>query len=310
MSESSAGALGRAVELITFARARPTGAGRVWRYAVADHDVSVAGVTYRAAVLTRGAIRRGDSGKESCELEASLELPCLAEWRSEGGAVAGLAAETPTTVQILRAYVASPGDGSAAAAATSPAPLFLGELAGIELEGSTATLTVNSLRTLFDRAIPRVPIGRQCPWTLYDERCGVDRTAHVWTGTITARGVSESGPTLTVTMDAPSLPTTVDGDPDPYRFVGGTLATTPTAGADAGKETARVGITGTPLYSWPMLVLALLRDDAAFTVGATVRLAAGCDRYQATCIGRFANGRRFGGFPSLPNRDPMRDGLQ
>jgi hypothetical protein len=327
MSESSAAAIGHAVETYTFARARPTGAGRVWRYVAADADVAIAGVTYRAALLTRGAIRRGDDGpKAALEIETTRDLPLVQQWLAEAGG----RPDAPTAVVVQRAYVATPGDGTTPAVASDVTTLFTGTITGLTLSGATARLTAANVAAALDRSVPTVSILRQCPHTLYDFRCGIDPADFARAGTITARTAGGAWPRLTVAMDAASAPqytgattiVTVDpetglpssetvgtSDPDPTYVHGGTLAVIPASGPDAGRVVAAAGIVRATLAAWPTITVDVLRDDAAFVVGARVTLTAGCQRTIGVCRGRFLNGRRFGGFPQLPERDPLVDGM-
>lgn len=317
MAESTPGAAGRVVELYTFARSTTDGIGRVWRYAGGDRDVVLAGLVYRAAALTHDAIRRGEQGpKASVQLTVAADLPLVRTLRgADPTEEPPIAPDVPTSVTIVRvdlpddvrAAVAAAPDGASDATggsvtASNPRTRFIGQIAACELVDNDAVLTCESLAAALQRDLPRVAFSKQCPWSLYDWRCAVDPTAFAWTGTVTASGETDEGVTRTITMTA-GTPPQAGGVDDPTAFDGGLLVVT------SGARPARVGIVTATWTTWPTLAVVLLRDDPAVAVGADVTLHFGCQHTVEVCRFRFNNERRFGGFPDLPNRDPIAVGL-
>jgi hypothetical protein len=310
----------RPVECVTFAR----GAGahaRVWHYTTADVDVTVNGVTYRASTFTRGPIRRTtETGKTRLELRCAAATPCVADWRDDPWA------PVPTSVSVLRVHV------TAAGVPVSPlatAHVFSGTVEGVVLANGAAEVACAGLATALERELPQVVIAKTCPWALYGPRCGLDPADFQSTAVIAAVGTvggSAFGgpgllygaqPEVTLTMDDPSAPTLNDTYTDPdtgevlpastdaRRFDGGTfLWTDPATGRDR-----RTAILTADLAAWPAVTLVLYEAVPAGAVGDAATVWAGCEKTLAVCKGRFANDARFGGFPFLPERSPLVDGL-
>lgn len=305
-ASNEAARTGRAFHLFTFTRATPAGIGLVWRYVAADGDVTVDGVTFRAAVLTHEQIRRGEGGpRAALRLRAPADLPLVTAWRSASTG----APDAPTLLTIQRAYATSAG----AVTAGDDATIWRGTVDAVEREDAEATLTCYPLLAALQRPVPRPTLQRQCNHALYDHRCGVVPSTVARTGTVTALeqdvlGGAALGPTVTVTLDDATLPE-IDGETDWSYFDGGLFVWTPTTGPDAGRELARVHVVRGALLLFPTVVFSLLRAIPGLAEGDTVTAYPGCQGQHRLCVARFANGRRFGGFPQLPERDVFAEGV-
>ncbi len=302
----------RAVDLITLSRGSGVLA-RVWRYATLDTDVTVSGLTYRASTMQCGTISREQtSGRATLQITTATATEVVAEWQ----AVSALDPVGPIGVTVLRAHVTSAGAVETTGETTWAR--FLGTVSGMEISGAETVLSCEALANqLATRTVPRVPILTTCPWAVYGHRCGVNPTSVAESGTVTAVGVAAPGspdlglyggtPTVTITM-ATSAPLLLGVDPDLERFNGGVLVwsrTTPD-----GPSVSRIHIMQASVNTWPTLTCVLYTDLGSAAVGQTVSLWPGCQKTIEICFARFNNKARFGGFPGLPDRNPLLRGLE
>ncbi|GJG88730.1 hypothetical protein tb265_39110 [Gemmatimonadetes bacterium T265] len=305
------------VECVTFTRGSGP-AGRVWRYATADVDVTLDGVTYRAAALARGAIRRAqESAQTSCTLTLATATPFVQDWL--GGRAAPDESAPVIGVTVRRAGLHA--DGSPAAAGDADAPpdgglVFVGAVAGLEVDGPTATLACESLLDRLERDVPRLSLALTCPWALYDARCGVDPAAVAAPGVLVGLGTAATGPlaglaTVTVALAVPPNPPAAPTiglplAPDPERFDGGQCVW---GGGTAADPTRRTAILQADLSAWPTVVCVVQGPPPLAFPGEAMTLLPACQKTFAVCRDRFGNGRRFGGFDRLPHRNILQVGL-
>lgn len=284
----------RPVELYTFARRRS-----VWRYAGHDADVALEGFTYRAAVITRGAIRRTDeTGQASVAVTLAGLTPLAAQQLADP-----LGDGAPCTLTIVRVHVLA--DGTVSSVAGDRAAIFLGTVGAVAAEGGAVELTADTLAAAFERPLLRMAFTRSCNHVLGDYRCGVDVAPFTTAATVTAVGASAEGPTVTVTLAA--RPVHADPALVAAWFDGGVLVL-----PAATHEAARVGVVRTALADAPSptCTLTLVGAVPADVVGTTVSVIAGCARTRAVCVAKFDNVVRFGGFADLPERNPLVHGVE
>ncbi|GLC25059.1 baseplate hub protein [Roseisolibacter agri] len=298
----------RVAECVTFTRGSGATA-RAWRYTTADQDVTVDGVTFRAAVWTRDAIRRTrETGKSTVTITCAHATQMVTDWLA---AAVGPGAEPDavregapvTAVRILRVHLSDAG------VVIDRAAVFQGMVAGLQTDGTTATIPCDGLQALFARQLPRLAIQKTCPWAFGDLRCGVDPLSMAVAATVDALGTAEQaadgGARATLTLDLDALPTRPSGEgtaDDTTYWDGGALHF-----AVDGVPT-RTYIERADVSDFPTVTLTLYAALPAALVGTTVHLTAGCDKTFASCLHRFANTRRFGGYPFLPERNPLIEG--
>ena len=129
---------------------------------------------------------------------------------------------------------------------------------------------------------------------LGDARCGVDLT-----GVTSDAGLAITS-TATVTAVTDRQQFTVSNDqiaviPDNFFYKGHAVWAT---GANAGDDLEIMSNAGG-------LVTLLFPTLADIAGGDTLTMITGCDRTRAQCRDKFANAKRFRGFPDLPGRQKL-----
>lgn len=115
--------------------------------------------------------------------------------------------------------------------------------------------------------------GRQCPWRLYDDNCGLNRPAFEEDGTCTS------------IIDGVADVNEASAHANGY-YTGGIISFD-------GVRRMIVRHQGSEL------TLATPFPALAAAVPAAVQIAPGCDKSLQTCLNRFDNIRRYGGFPQM-----------
>jgi Fe-S cluster assembly iron-binding protein IscA len=158
--------------------------------------------------------------------------------------------------------------------------LFSGRVSEVQIDRSTAKITVSSDVELLNVQVPRNVYQPGCLNTLFDKSCLLNSAAY--TTTIAATSATDSTRTL---ISASGLSMTAG-----YANTGTMIGLT---GANAGiartvkQQTASTVQTIGP---WPLAV----------SVGDTFSITAGCDKQSTTCSGKFSNLIHFRGFPWVP----------
>ncbi len=296
----------RAVELVTLARGQGSTA-RVWRYATGDSDVTLNGLTYKASAVTRGPIQRSqESGRTTLQLTLATATPFVAEWLDRDP----LDARGATSITILRAHLDDAGAVETSGGQSTGAR-FLGTIVGLEVDSETTSVACEAVGTLLEQSIPRVPITRTCAWPVFGFRCGLNPDDWSYEAEVDAVGtVSDAGigaaltgaPTVTLTMTG-AAPLLLGVDLDVHYFDAGQLLWVD------GARTVRMHIASADLSAWPEVTAVLYEALPAGAVGDAVTLWPGCQKTVDICRDRFANVVHFGGFPRLPERNPLREGL-
>jgi hypothetical protein len=300
----------RPAELLIFSRGQGARA-RVWRYATSDADVVLDGLTYKASTLTRSAIHRNQSsGKTSLTITMATGTPFVSEWL----VVDPLDALGTTALTLLRVHLAD--DGSVVSASSDQrVTAFVGTVAGVTLDGAASTVECEGLESILAQSIPRVAIARTCPWSVYGRRCGLNPVSFQRPGTIASVGVATFGggsdrlgllggtPAVTLTMSGGS-PVLTTLAADPHHFDGGVLVWVD------GTRTVRVHIASADLSLWPTVTALIHTPMPSVAVGAAINVWPGCLKTLNECNLRFSNLAHFGGFPRLPERSPLVEGLR
>lgn len=232
-----------------------------WLYTSADNEVVYVEDEYQPVFIKRGGFTRGgDTRKSTIEIEVSASNPVALLYRT-----GWLAA--PMIVTIFRHHYED----------NEFSVLWKGRVTGCRWSGSVATLTSDSVFTLFRRAGLRRVYQVGCPHTLYGPGCALNEASFRVGGTVSAA----SGNVVTVPAAA--------GYPAGY-FAGGMLK----AGAEYRMVTGHSGST-----------IVLVDAVQAAVAGAAVILWPGCDRSMATCNSKFGNLDNYGGLPFVPAKNPF-----
>lgn len=138
-------------------------------------------------------------------------------------------------------------------------------------------VTVRSRLDTLEVITPRRRYRKLCNWRFGSPECGIDLASVTVTGTV--QGISTDGKTLVLSGRS---------EPDGW-FADGVL----TIGRESRHVLASSGATITVDYPF-----------SAVEVGQPYALRRGCNKsYDESCVGRFNNGHRFGGFLSVPTGD-------
>lgn len=148
-----------------------------------------------------------------------------------------------------------------------------GRVVNISLSGAEAQIETQSILSVPARLGLYGKYQTMCRHALYGDQCGVAAATYKYEGTVSV----VSGYTVTV----PGL----DGEADDYYTYG----------------YADFGAYGSALITdHAANVITLFCLIPGLIAGASADVYAGCDRLFATCLARFDNALRFGGFPWLP----------
>jgi uncharacterized phage protein (TIGR02218 family) len=170
-----------------------------------------------------------------------------------------------------------------------------GRVVGAEVEGARLILSAESIFSTLRRAGVRAKYQSLCRHALYGRGCGLDIAQHLAILTVAA----VSGATVTVPGAA--------AQPDGW-YRSGVLR----FGVQLGFIIGHVGATITLSRPMPELATALANPTLDPVTGApqpiAVDIAPGCDLRAETCAAKFGNLLNFGGFPSIPGRNPFGGG--
>lgn len=232
-----------------------------WLYTSADHEVAFGEDAYQPLYIRRGSFTRsGDANKATLDIEVGASNPVALLFRT-GWLTAAL------IVTVYRHHYED----------SEFSVLWKGRVTGCKWSGSTATLTTDSVFTLFQRAGLRRVYQVGCPHVLYGAACGLNAAS--WAVGLAASAVS--GNHVAVPGAA--------GYPAGW-FTGGMLQ----VGAERRMVAWHSGST-----------IVLVDAVAGLTVGASVTLWPGCGRSVDICDGKFGNLDNYGGLPFLPGKNPF-----
>lgn len=260
---------GQPVFLYTFARV-----ATVWRYTDQPADVTVSGVTYRAAVIAHEALER------NAETAAGTVTVTCADATPIVAALSTLGLQgPPITCTIRQTHRAGVGDVVTPATAVR----FKGVVQGRERTAGRCTFTLASVAAAFERPLLRVIASPTCNNAVYDDRCGVDKS--LWQ-TSACEVTAMAGRTITVAEAALQA--------DGYYTAAPITVEDGSAAGEYLFVESHVGDELTLLHVPP----------GTLAVGDHVSLFKGCKGTEAACI-EFDNLERFLGFPRMPTVNPF-----
>lgn len=247
--------------------------GTFFRYSSGDEDIVFQSQTYAAATIERGRIEATpDLGKNNIKINVPRTLSFVTLFL----------ASSPTTVvslTITRIHASDP----------DPAITWVGRVVNVSFKDNVAEITASPLSSSLKRPGLRRPYQLDCPHVLYEPNtCRVIQTAFLIPATLT--GVS--GNSITSTSFIVSINPTFDA----AWFVGGIVEFTVGTLVTLRFVTEHNNATGELTLNLPF---------AAAGVGDTVKAFPGCNRLIGTCDGKFDNLPNHGGFPYIPEKNPM-----
>jgi len=255
------------VELYTFTRGVFS-----WYYTSADANIDFNGNTYVATPIKRSRIEATpDLGRITLKITTSRTTAFVDQFIET----------SPTDIITITVTRFHPEDSTSAIT-------FKGRVINVKFQENDAEISCQPIQTTLKRPGLRRLYQLNCPHVLYGPECGVALGTHQVMGVIT--GVS--GLTITSASFIISINPTFDA----AHFTGGFVAF-----SQAGLVTKRFitdhnNGTGTLTLNLPF---------SGIIVGDTVTAAPGCDHVTPTCAGKFAVIENFGGFPFIPQKNPM-----
>ena len=232
-----------------------------WLYTSADHVVVYGENEYQPVFIKRGGfVKGGDAQKSTLEIDLAASNPLALLFR------AGWLSE----IMLVTVYRHHYGD-------TDFVPLWKGRVTGCKWVGSVATITSDSVATLFKRAGLRRVYQVGCPHVLFGAACSLD--AEDWDST---ESVSEVNDTVITVSGIAALGSGY--------FTGGML--------QYGDEVRLIVV-----HAGDDLSLVDKIND--LVVGAEVTLWPGCAHTVNACASKFDNLDNYGGLPYLPDTNPF-----
>ncbi len=257
---------GSPVELYTFSRGV-----QEWRYTSFSEDITFNNKNYTAAPIERGKIEATpDLGKVNLKIQTVRTLDFLTQY----------IASSPSDVINLVVTRFHLGDTDS----TTP---WRGRVTNVRFEEVEATITCQPIYTAVKRPGLRRVYQSSCPHVLYNSPCNIIQTNYTTSAQVSAVG----GNTIT----SPSFIIN-NANFGPEWFTGGMVLFTGNGVNDRRFITDHNNSTGTITVSLPFTDL---------TVGDTVSAFPGCDHTTVTCKGKFNNLNNYGGFPYIPDKNPM-----
>jgi len=236
-----------------------------WRYTSARADITSLGHTWLSAAINDDGITLSGNSDED-EFVITIPKNDFTE----------LFTSTPPSqtiyVTVRRLHY---GDDEAPV-------VWSGTLKSVKRENAlVCKISCRTITSSLNRLGLRLAFSRNCPHSLYDISCGVNKNAHA----VTAMVMSLTGNSF------------IHNGPIPAGanfYSGGFIEFTVNGLVERKPIESQLGSTITLLTS---------TDD--MTIGTMVTMYPGCDRTTATCQNKFNNLSNYGGFPQLPTKSPF-----
>lgn len=238
-----------------------------WRLASGTRDFTIDGVTYTATTSARGDLSVYlVGGARELQIMIPARHPLVQRYMKN--------AAPPESVSVV-VWRKQLGSGEAI-------KIWEGKVTSVSFSGPMANFLVPSdIAEAFQRRLPVITVGRQCPHVLYDAACKVDPTAY----RIAANVIMIAGKDITVDS--------MSGMPDEWATYGFAEHVA------SGERKLILSQTGTSI------VLQAPIGELTLTTAPNnmVRIYAGC-RHDVTSCRSFQNIQNYGGFPELPLSNP------
>lgn len=257
------------VELYAFTRGPSA-----WYFTSSDRDILFGGKTYLTSPMKRNRIESTqDIGKGTLKVETSVRNPFVQQY---------IAASPTEVVEISVSRIhASDAD---------PAVIFVGRVINVEFADSAAIVVCQSVQSSLRRPGLRRMYQTTCPHVLYGPHCNVLRLSFSVVAVLSA--VSVSGLDLTSASFIININPTYDGS----WFVGGYVEVNQGGVVSTRFVTGHNNASGALTLNLPL---------PSVSTGDTVTAYPGCDHGNTTCRAKFSNIDNYGGFPFIPEKNPM-----
>lgn len=258
-----------------------------YRLASGTRDLSISGTFYAAEAMKRSSLtiaqlRRG--GDQALTLSIRVNHPIVRRWFQQ--------AVPPKTANVI-AWRKQERSGLVER-------IWTGVIASVDCEDGVATLTITSLLgPPFRRRLPTLTVGRQCGHVLYGAGCNVDDTSS------NGDGVPFRCVTTVASVNGREVQFNLSNVPADYALRS-TWAQFGYMVHLASGEPMTIAQQNdlSPGVSTVTKVI-LQAQIVGMKVGDTIYVFAGCAHDPITCRTKFENQVNYGGFSSLPTRNPF-----
>ena len=262
----------------------PAPMNSTWRYTSFAAPVWSQGLEYLPFPMTHGAVKttvRGDKGEVDISAQSDPSHPFTLFFPSP-------LCQT-MNVEINAVSLQDPDDQTL---------IFTGIVRAVDDDGVKLTAHCSSLLYLLDRKSPWMLIQPQCNYALFDvPTCGISRAAFTEPYMMDASTPAQPTATIVLAMIFPNIhperPQTDDW------YAGGIFE----HGYGVNYE-SRTITSSTWNAQRNLLTLTLNLPVYKVQAGEWIYITAGCDGAASTCLNKFNNFNRFGGFIAVPNRNP------
>lgn len=243
-----------------------------WYYTSNDRDVSFGGANYISEPINRTRITSTqDIGKTTLKIALSRRNIFAIQFIEQ----------SPTDVIFLTVTRIHASDDA-------PAVTFRGRVINVEFEENEVTLTCQPNLSSLRRPGLRRLYQTTCPHVLYGPQCKVVRGTFAVTTALTGvSGLSLSSPDFIISVN-PTF--------DATWFAGGFVQVNESGLITRRFITSHDNSSGTININLPLSVA---------VIGTEVTVYPGCDHDPSTCRIKFDNIGNYGGFPYMPQKNPM-----
>lgn len=239
-----------------------------WGYTTADRDISHLSITFKSiegGISDDGIRQTNDAQADTLNLTVPAKLDIAQMYRV-------IAPTQTVTVTIFDLHYGENGY----------LVVWMGQVAGVRFKDQfTAQIQCQTLAATLERTGLRKTWSRNCPHTVYDNDCKVQRSIYKVVGFIDR----------------------IDG-----ASVGFANAAAQINGYYAGgyvEWTSQYGLEQRGIEAHQGDLLTLFGGTFGLALGQSLAIYAGCDRSFNTCINRFNNGSNYGGCPHMPGKSPF-----
>ena len=185
----------------------------------------------------------------------------------------GFPPEMPVNLTVYRYHITDVDE--------EPIIIWTGRVRGAAWQETKVVLSCDSFATTLNKTGPRLQFQYMCNHVLYGTHCGISEVT--FSASVTLYSISG------LNLYSTALDSYADG-----WFDGGYLR----FGNKYRMITSHVG---------DRITVTALIDQ--LTSNSVITVSAGCSHTFDTCVDKFSNYRRYGGYPFVPNRNPFTVGL-
>ncbi len=247
-----------------------TGDYNTYRYTSHNSEITNLEGTYLVETIQRNGIEKGTSDDD---VWMEIQLPFNNAMVSEY-----VFSQSPPSL-YMEVWRVHPDD------LNDSLLLWQGQVLSWSVKGAIAHLKIPALLSYVMKSpLPAVKYQAPCNNILYDNRCQVVASPSFEDLTLTVVSITDNVIELS-------------GSPFADGACNGGEMVNP-SGSERRMITNNVGVTFTVATTFSNL-----------SVSDTVTIRQGCDHSFTTCVSKFSNGRNFGGFPLVPDRNPFKGRL-